>query len=94
MARKRYRKNLYPYAAVTVEPNPNPQPNPRDYGIGTGEIDALMDEITATLTSYRTCIEEDEYEIPPGFEEYGESNEVIRCYYGVYCVTDEGEITN
>lgn len=93
MARRRYRKNLYPHATVTLEPN-TIRPSPYDYGEGTGEIDTLMEEITATLAAYQTCTDEDEYEIPPGFEECGGSKELIRCYYGVYCVNDDGEIIN
>lgn len=93
MARRRYRKALYPHAAVTIEPN-HIQPYPRDYEEGRGEIDTLMAEICNTLEAYRTSTEEDEYEIPPGFEDYGESKELIRCYYGVYSVNDDGEIIN
>ena len=84
MARRRCRRPHYP----TITPNPKPN----QYREENDELDMLMKEITVTLEGYQTCTEEDEYEIPPGFEVYSVSNDVVRCYYGVYCVNDEGEI--
>lgn len=55
------------------------------------EIDGLLKSIDDTVLEYMNSIEEDEYEIPPGFEDMAQDDDV-RFYYGVYFPTSEGRV--
>ncbi len=55
------------------------------------EIDELLRVINLTVDNYMSCSDEDEYEIPPGFEAVID-DENARYYYGVYFPTNEGDV--